>query len=434
MDVRADAGMADLSGRNAKHGLVRRVAVFAAPFLIILGAVVGIAVMMATAPKPEKSDEAPLPIAVEIATARAEETTLRVSTQGQVKSKNEADVAAQVAGQLISISPTLEPGASVKKGEVLARIDPAQYRFAVDRSKSQVARAREALARARSEADLAERDWSDLGLKGDPSDLTLQKPQVNAALADLKTAEAAVNESELNLDRTEIRAPFDGRVMTRGANIGDYIAPGAPLAKIFAVDVAQVRIALTDADLAVLGIAPGFIAGEGRAPKAHLSAVVAGKPREWEGRLVLVDAAVDPQTRLVYGLVEVVDPFGASYAAPLAPGLFVDVRIDSGEAQKLVAIPRSALKKNQYVYVVDKSFAIKAREVAPAMADATTLYFSEGLSPGEKVVASFLPSPRDGMKVRDINAPGPKKDEAANADDKKAEKKKVADADKSKAK
>jgi RND family efflux transporter MFP subunit len=426
MDVRADTYMADIGGRSKpKAGLVASVAIFAAPFLIVAAAVGLLMVMMATAKKPEKSDEPPLPIAVEIATARAIDTTLRVTTQGQVKSKNEAALAAQVAGQLIEISPLLEPGASFKKGDVLARIDPAQYKLAVDRSRSQVARAREALARARSEADLAERDWKDLGLTGDPSDLTLQKPQVNAATADLKTAEAAVNESQLNLDRTEIRAPFDGRVMTRRANVGDYIAPGAPIATIFAVDVAQVRIPLTDADLAVLDIAPGFVANEAEAPAAKLSAVVAGERREWNGELSLVDASVDATTRLVYGLVEVADPFGEGYAAPLAPGLFVDVAVESGASQSLIAIPRSALKKNQYVYAVADDFTIRAREVTPMMADATTLYFSDGVAAGERFVASFLPSPRDGMKVRDIKAPTPKKEETpADA------KKKVADADK----
>lgn len=422
MDVRADQSMSNLSVHTAKRSLVRRAVVFAAPLLLVAGAVGGVMTLMATAPKPEKNTEEPLPIAVEIAAARSETTTLRVATQGQVKSKNEADVAAQVAGQLISVSTALEPGAYFKKGDVLAEIDPAQYRLAVDRSRGQVARAKEALARARSEASLAEEDWKDLGLSGDPSDLTLQKPQVSAALADLRTAESAVGESQLNLDRTKIRAPFDGRVMTRKANVGDFISPGTPLASIFAVDVAQVRIPLTDADLAVLGLAPGYSAGDGQdAPVAKLSAVVGGEPREWTGRLSLVDASVDPSTRLVYGLVEVVDPFGSAYAAPLAPGLFVEVRINSGASQQLVSIPRGALKKNQYVYVVGKDGAIKAREVTPVMADATTLYFRNGIAAGEKVVASFLPSPRDGLKVRDINAPLPKAEKTADAE--KAQKK-----------
>lgn len=425
MDVRADANMADFTGVRPQRAFARRAAVFAAPFLIVLVAVAGVAGLIATAPKPAQNDDDPLPIAVEIASAEAAETTLRVSTQGEVRAKNEAEIAAQVAGQLVEISAALEPGAFVAKGDMLARVDPAQYRLAVDRSLSQVARAREALARARSEASLAERDWKDLGLEGDPSDLTLQRPQVNAALADLKTAESAVGESQLNLERTEIRAPFDGRVKARLANLGDYISPGAPIASIFAVQVAQVRIPLTDADLAVLGLPPGFNAGESAAaPTAHLSAVVGGQRREWEGRLTLIDAAVDPATRLVYGLVEVQDPFAKANAAPLAPGMFVNVRIDSGEKEQLVAIPRSAFKKNQYVYVVDKDFAIKARELTPVMGDADTLYFRSGVAPGEKVVASFLPSPRDGMKVRDINAAP--EDKSAGGDEK------VADADKKK--
>jgi RND family efflux transporter MFP subunit len=427
MDMRADNGMTDLSGRRSPGGLARRAVVFAAPVLILAGAVGGFMYLQATAVKPEKNDEPPLPIAVEIAMARAEDTTLRVTTQGQVKSKNEAEIAAQVAGQLLEISPQLETGAYFKKGDVLARIDPAQYALAVDRSRSQVARAREALARARSEADLAERDWRDLGLSGDPSDLTLQKPQVNAAIADMRTAEAAVRESELNLERTIIRAPFDGRVKSRMANVGDFISPGGPLASIFAIDIAQVRAPLTDADLGVLGLAPGFIAkADTPAPVAHLSAVVGGERREWTGELVLIEAAIDPQTRLIYGLVEVEDPFADGNAAPLAPGLFVDVRIDSDETRRLVSLPRSALKKNQFVYAVDKDFAIKAREVTPAMADASRIYFVAGVEPGERFVASFLPSPRDGMKVRDIDAPPPKTGEAAGG------KNKVADAAKKK--
>ncbi|MGD9799138.1 MAG: biotin/lipoyl-binding protein [Parvularculaceae bacterium] len=184
MDVRADASMSNRSIERPKRSFLRRAAVFAAPFLVIIGAFGGVMVMMATAPKPEKNAGETLPVAVEIATARVEETTLRVATQGQVKSKNEAAVAAQVSGQIVEISPALEPGAYFSKGDVLARIDPAEYRLAVDRSRSQVARAREALARARSEAALAEQDWKDLGLNGNPSDLTLQKPQVNTALAD----------------------------------------------------------------------------------------------------------------------------------------------------------------------------------------------------------------------------------------------------------
>jgi RND family efflux transporter MFP subunit len=413
MDVRADRSMTE-TVQHAPRPFWARALAFMAPFLVI-GVVVGIVVILqATAPKPPKNDDEALPIAVDIATARAATTALKVLTQGEVKAKTAADLAAQVSGQIVFVSPTFEPGAAVRAGDLLARIDPASYQLALERSRSQVARAREGLARARSEAALAEEDWRDMGREGAPSELTLQKPQVAAAQADLRTAEAAVKESELSLQRTEIRAPFDGRISARRADVGDLVAPGALVASMFAVDTAQVRIPLRDEDLAVLGVSPGYVAS-GQAPMAHLSAIVAGEPRRWTGRLALIEASVDPATRLVYGLIEAPDPFGANQAAPLTPGLFVDVEIDGASEEQLVALPRSALKKNQWLYVVDAEGAIKARKASPAMADARTLYFRAGVTAGERVVTSYLPSPRDGMKVRDINAPAPPKDKVAEA-------------------
>ncbi|MEZ5915028.1 MAG: hypothetical protein R3C42_05310 [Parvularculaceae bacterium] len=89
----------------------------------------------------------------------------------------------------------------------------------------------------------------------------------------------------------------------------------AALATIFAVDVAQVRIALTDADLSILGLSPGFAADDAKtAPRARVTAIVSGAQREWTGRLARVEASVDPQTRLIYALVEVADPFGSRAA------------------------------------------------------------------------------------------------------------------------
>lgn len=400
-----------------------RLAMMLAPVAIIVLMVLAFSAMMATAPKPDKAAEAPQAIAVQIAAARAEKTTLRVTTQGEVKPKNAAEVAARVGGQLVYISPSFEPGAFVEEGEVIARIDPSEYELAVQRNRSQVSRAREALTRAQSEAELAEEDWEELGLSGEPSALALQKPQVASATADLRTAEAAVKEAELALSRTEIVAPFDGRVMGRSADVGDFVNASAPVASIFAIKTAQVRVPLTDANLAVLGVAPGYVANGHPAPVARLSASVAGERREWIGKLVLVDAAIDPQTRLIYGLVEVEDPFGSAQAAPLPPGLFVAIEIEGRSVQELVAFPRGALKKNEFVYVVDEQYAITERRVTPIMTDGDFLFIrpanggaaNEGVRPGERVVVSYIPSPRNGMKVRDINAPAPPAAEKAEA-------------------
>jgi multidrug efflux pump subunit AcrA (membrane-fusion protein) len=205
-------------------------------------------------------------------------------------------------------------------------------------------------------------------------------------------------------------------------DVGDFVAAGSPVASMFAIDVAQVRIPLTDADLAVLGVTPGFVSADAvNGPAAILSAVVGGERHEWTGRLTQIEAAVDARTRLIYGLVTVSDPFGASNAAPLAPGTFVEVRLDGLRSEKLVALPRAALKKNQFIYVVGEDMALETREVTPVTADATTLYLRGGIAAGERVVVSYIPNPRDGMKVRDVRAPEPAKEKTvAEKADKKS--------------
>jgi RND family efflux transporter MFP subunit len=407
MDIRAGRSGSTLAARARDWRVNRRAVMIGAPLAVVALGCLAFLIMQATAPKPPKVAEAPLPIAVEIAVARARPTTLRVVTQGEVKAKTEADVAARVPGQIVFLSPRFEPGASFDEGEVLARIDPADYRLALDRSRSQVSRAREMLARAQADAELAEQDWKQSGLQGTPSDLTLGKPQVAAAQAELRTAGASVREAELNLQRTEIRAPFDGRVKERRADAGDFVTAGAPIATMFAVDVAQVRVALTDADLAVLGVAPGYVAtAEEPGPEARLTAMSAGVAHQWRGELTLVEASIDPQTRLVYGLVEANDPFGQA-DAPLAPGTFVSVELLGRRQETLIGFPRSAFKKNEFVYVVADDMTIAARRIKPAMMTGEEVFVREGVMDGERVVQSYIPSPRDGMKIRDVDAPPP---------------------------
>ena len=195
-------------------------------------------------------------------------------------------------------------------------------------------------------------------------------------------------------------------------------ADGAPVAGLFAVDVAQVRVPLTDRELSVLGVSPGFAASEGDpGPAATVRGTGARADQTWPGNLTLVEASFEATTRLVYGLVEVKNPFGG--AAPLAPGLYVLVELKGRTQENLIAVPRGAFKKNEYVYTVGADGAIKGHRLEAAHATATKVFFREGLSAGDRVVVSYLPSPRDGMKVRDLKDPAPA---AAKPADEKAKK------------
>lgn len=380
----------------------RRGLMILAPAAVVVGGVALFSVMMATGPKPEKKTDPAKPAAAQVSAAQARPMRISVTVQGEVRPRVEAELAAQAAGRIVWTNPSFADGGAFAAGEVLVRVDPADYQLAVTRAQAQVAQAKEALAREEAEAELARQDWSALG-RGDPSALVLREPQLAQARAALAAAEAQRRGAELDLERASVRAPFAGRVRAQKAHVGDYVAPGVQLGAVFATDAMEVRVPLTDSDLAHLGVGIGFVgAAKRQGPAADVSAVVAGEMRTWTGSLVRTEAAVDARTRIVYGIVQVDNPFSARNPAPLAPGLFVTVRFEGARKETLIAAPRGALKKNEFVYVVGADDTIQVRSVRAVQTSADEVFFREGVKAGERVVVSALPSARDGMKITPV--------------------------------
>jgi RND family efflux transporter MFP subunit len=401
---------------NARTGIwtkVKRWLIFTAPIVAIVAGIALIAVITATGPRPKEKEGGAHPPAVQYAVAHARATTIAISVQGEARPRIEAALSAQVAGRIVWVSPKFAEGGAFQQGEALARIDSADYQLAVTRARSQVAQAEEALARETAEAELARQDWAALG-RGDPPPLAVREPQLAQARAALAAAQAGLRAAELDLARTAITAPFTGRMRERRANVGDYVGPGSPVAVMFSTDTMEIRLPLTDADLAALRTPMGFAASSANpGPAAHVNIMMGGRILTWEGRLVRTEAAVDARTRLVYGIVEVRDPFAARHTAPLAPGMFVTVRLEGSAREALVAAPRSALKRNEFVYVVRPDNTIDVRQVRPAQTTADEVLFREGVADGERVVVSHLSSPRQGMAVTPIDRDGSSADAGA---------------------
>lgn len=385
---------------------VRRMLAFAAPVVVIVVGMLLLAGMIMSATKAKEKAEAPHAPAVQFAVAHARPTTVSINVQGEARPRVEATLAAQVAGRIVWASPKFADGGSFTEGEVMARIDAADYQLAVVRARAQVAQAQEGLAREEAEGELARQDWQALG-RGEPPPLAVREPQLAQARAQLASAEAALRSAELDLNRASIRAPFTGRVRERRANVGDYVGPGSPVAVMFATDAMEIRVPLTDADLASMRLPVGFTASaRNQGPAAHVTSVTGGRIQAWDGRLVRTEASVDARTRLVYGVVEVRDPFSSRHSAPLAPGMFVQTRLEGSSRETLVAAPRSALKRNEFVYVVTTNNTIDVRQVRPAQTTADEVLFREGVADGERVVVSVLTSPRQGMAVTPIDRDG----------------------------
>jgi RND family efflux transporter MFP subunit len=372
------------------------------PIIVIVGGTVAIAaVMIATKPEAETAEKTVRGIAVFVERAEPQTLRLTVDTQGEARPRREIDLIPQVSGRIVEVADSFIEGGFFEEGDLLLKIEDADYRLAATRMEAEVARARRVLESERAEGESARRDWEDLGI-GDPSALALRQPQLAEARAALAAAEAQLADARLQLARTELRAPFAGRVRTKTVDIGQYVGGGQQLGRIFATDVIQIRLPLTDAELALLGLPVAFQSSE-TSPglPVTLSGVVAGQSRTWSGRIVRTDSAIDTQTRTLFAFAEVEDPYGegADGDAPLAVGMFVEARIEGREIHDAIVLPRAALRGSDQVFVAKLDGTLDIRTASVVTSDRDRVILAGGVLEGEYVVSSPLLSPAQGMQI-----------------------------------
>jgi len=369
--------------------------------VIMALAILGVMFMGNLKPKAETKNEPPTATPVVTAYAETRSVELSVISQGEVRPRTEINLAAQVGGRINWLAPGFLEGGRFKKGQVILRLDSAEYDLRVTQAEANVAQAQTVLTREMSESDIAKRDWEDLG-EGQASALTLRKPQMAEAQARLAAAQAQLGEAELQQNRTMVYAPFDGRVREKSVSRGDTINAGQTIGRVYGVDIAEVKLPLTDTDMARLGLGIGFISTKSQpGPEVELSAIVAGEPHTWQGHITRISSSYDSATRVLFGYAEVTDPYGkgSDGGVPLASGLFVNVKIDGREVVNSIVVPRTALRGSDTVYIANKDKTLSLRTVKVASSSKDMVVIISGMSSGERVITSPIRGVADGMKI-----------------------------------
>jgi len=384
---------------------------FLGRFLIfgVVGAV-GIFViisLVATQEEPERANAAPRPVAVFVDPAQLDTIALQVTSQGEARPRTQITLVPQVAGRITFVNPDFIEGGFFEAGETLVQIEDADYRLAVTRASAQVAQAQQALAREQAESELAASEWAELG-EGEASSLTLREPQLAEARAQLAAANASLQSARLDLQRTRISAPFSGRVRAKNADLGQYVSPGTQLGTVFSTDVILVRLPLTDHELGLLGIPIAYDAADTDGMPVQLSATLADRQHTWQGHITRTDSAIDPQTRVLYAIAEVTDPYGtgAQGGVPLPVGLFVTASITGRDVENAYILPRSALRGQNSVYVAEEGGTLSVRTVEVIDSDAERVVVSSGVRGGEMVVTSPIRGASDGMRIQTFDESG----------------------------
>lgn len=369
---------------------------------IALFAALIITVMNQFKPEVKTVEYTPPPPIVLFETVESRPAVLNVSAQGEVRPLTDITLTAQVSGKIVQTGAAFVDGGAFEKGDLLIKIEDADYRAALASAKARLAGAAQTLKLEQAEAELAARDYADLGKDGTPSDLVLRLPQLTQAKANYEAAKADVATATLNLERTSIRAPFKGRVRTRSAGLGQFITTGAQLGHVFSTDVAEINLSLSDNDLAKLGLPLAFNeAKDNPGPPVTLSAIVAGQTQTWQGRIARTAGAIDPSTRQLTAIAVVEDPYGAAAhnGAPLAAGLFVDATITGKPYDEAVTLPRSALHGRDVVFTIGDNNRLEERKVFVATSTRNTITIISGLEEGARVVTSPLRGAGNGDTV-----------------------------------
>lgn len=376
---------------------------FSGPLLVIALGVGVAALLKATAPAPQTEEAAPRPVTVYTHLAKRTDTVLDIETQGEVRARTMINLTAQVSGRVVAVSSEYTEGGRFSSDTVLMRIDDSDYQLALREAEASVAAAELGVQQALADADVAEKQ---LRNQSKVSDLALKKPQIAEARARLEAALASVELARLNLDRTAVKLPFDGRVTSTTVHVGEVINLGSPLGEVFATDQVRVRLPLTNQQLSALGLPIGFSAEQGQGSPVDFSAEVAGVRQHWQGELVRIDASIDPETRLIYATAELDDPYNSNRSAegmPMAVGLFVDARIKGRQLRDAVQIPSRGLRAGDQLFVVDSEGILEIRTATVAFSNSDHAVITRGLRPGERLIVSALRSPISGMAVTTID-------------------------------
>ena len=378
---------------------------------ILIGGILVTTLIFFTEPEAQ-SEGATIETAILVDVVTTEKGTYAptIVATGTVQPVEDVILSPLVPGQIVRRDPAFIPGGFVQKGEVLLQIDPSDYRNTLELRKSELLQSETALATEMGRQQIAEKDlelinndslFGDNPLSDNETQLVLRQPQLNAVKANIEAARASMNQAQLNLDRTTIRAPFDAHILSQNVTVGSQVSQGDDLGRIVGTDSYRVLATVPVSRLQWLKFP--------ESEKEKGSMVRIENPSAWpsgahrEGYLDRQIGALDNQTRLARVLVRVDDPLATSDELQGAPklmiGTFVEVNIQADSIPNVVRLDRDLVRSNQTAWVM-KDNLLEIRELDIILTDNQHAYIKSGLEDGDKIVSTNLSTVTNGVELR----------------------------------
>lgn len=375
------------------------------PLIVIIVAFVIAAIMSVFKPNSLELDSPDREVAVTTESINQSKIQLQVSSQGTVQPITSTTLVSEVSGAVIEVASQFETGGTFAKGDILIRLDAADYIVAKQRAEAQLKSAKAKLLTEQAKSAQAKKEWqmTRRPLEDAPI-LALRKPFLAEAEARLLQAQAEVAQAELKIQRTIIRAPYAGMVSATQVDIGQYVTTGTKLGSIFAIDYAEIRLPMTDKQMSKLSLTKGSINNQSFADtKVELKAVVNGSEVAWPAFLVRSEGIIEQSSRAQYLVVQINDPYNLNNQQnrqPLLMGTFVEATVSGKTIEAVYALPRYALRSNQRVATVTSEKRLKMVVVDYIYEDQNYYYVTSGFEEQVEVITSGMGIMVDGMKVK----------------------------------
>ena len=365
-------------------------------------------------PPEEKAKVENIPI-VAIQKIKLVPMTMNVHSYGVVKPKYETELVTQVSGKIVELSAAFVRGGFIKKNQLLAKIDPSDYKAALMDAQANLASAQAALSKELAQGKVAAKEWKHITSTA-PTKLSLRKPQLAQEVARVKAAKAGVLRAKRAMDRTEIRAPYNAMIANRNIGLGSFVSVGSNIGKLLGTAIAEVRLPVADNQLS-------YLVKQGLNSHVNLSGQFAGKQVQWSAHIVRNEGVIDAKSRMNYLVAQIDDPYLLSQSSkkkilkPLRFGAYVDADIKGQPIANATVIPRY-LVVNKKVATLDDDSKLHYVTVHIVREQAANVVISSGLNNGDQLIVSTLEYPIDGMKLALINNTPKLKDTITPKDDK----------------
>ena len=351
--------------------------------------------------QPDPVEESPAPdVIVEILTPK--DFQVKIISSGTTTPLTQTILNAEVGGEVIYRSKKFSEGSSVIEGEILAKIDDTDLQLQYKNALLQLANAEVQYSLQLAEAEVAKEAWEKMG-DGIASDLMLKKPQLKQAEALLEVAKAQVSSAEKKLNKTEIVAPYAGRIQNVNIDLGTTIIPGQPVGAMYTSSEIEITLAIKDNDLQFLSIPmDGRKLDSSEQALVQIESFYKGKIQSWRGKLERVDGVIDPITRMINLIAVFENDFIETNQSNLPIGLFVEAKIDGIKLNDVFQIPVTAISENNVVYIVDSNNELELRELSILKKYSDFVIVKEGIRAGERIVTSKLSTASNGIKVNPV--------------------------------